>query len=96
MGMKVSELKPGSSCELVGEIIKVFETRTTITKYGKKLKVCNIVMKDESGQVDVTLWNQETAIPQAGRQLEIRNGYVREYMGKLCVSTGKDTTLQLI
>ncbi len=96
--MKICELKPGMNCELVGEVVEASETRTIITKYGKKLKVRDIQIKDDSGSVAVTLWEDETTIPDSGanRQLEIKNGYVREYLGKISVSSGRGGTISLL
>ncbi len=81
--------------ELMGQITEIGEPRT-FNKFGKDGKVANAVLKDESGSVKLTLWNEQADQVKVGDTIKISNGWSDEYKGELQVSTGKFGTLQVI
>lgn len=88
--MKISELKAGTSnVSVVGTVANKEEPREVVTKYGKRLQVANIVLKDESGQIAMSLWGADIASIDAGDKIEITNGFVNEFRGNPQLSTGK-------
>ena len=93
--MKISELKPGQgSVELTGEVIEVGEART-FNKFGSEGRVATAVMKDESGQIMLSLWNDQIDKVKQGDTVTIKNGYVKEWQGELQITTGKMGTLEV-
>ena len=67
--MNISELKSGSSkVEIEGEIVSIDETRE-INKYGRKLRVANATIKDDSGSITLTLWNEDIDKVKAGDKI---------------------------
>src|SRR3989338_7519213 len=57
--MTISELKAGQGNVTVeGEITEVTPTRT-FEKFGKTGRVANAVLKDDTGQVKISLWNDQ-------------------------------------
>jgi replication factor A1 len=94
--MKISELQPKQgNADVAGEIAEVGEART-FNKFGKEGKVANAVLKDESGQVKLTLWNEQTGMVKQGDRVAIKNGYVGEWQGEMQLSTGKFGTLEVL
>ncbi|MBI2664501.1 DNA-binding protein [Candidatus Woesearchaeota archaeon] len=92
--MQISELQAGKGkVELTGEIAEVGEPRT-FNKFGKEGRVANAVLKDDSGQIKLTLWNEQVDQVKQGDTVTIRNGYVSEWQGELQLSTGKFGTLE--
>ena len=54
--MKISELKPGvGNASIEGEVVSKEEPREVRTKFGKTMRVANAVLKDDSGQVTLSL-----------------------------------------
>jgi len=87
--MNVSELQPNTNFDVIsGEIVNVEEPRE-FTNFRGSGRVANAVLKDESGEVKVTLWNDQIDQITAGTKVTIENGWVKEYRGELQVSTGK-------
>ncbi|MFH2106206.1 MAG: OB-fold nucleic acid binding domain-containing protein [Candidatus Micrarchaeota archaeon] len=87
--MKISELNPGTgNVSLNAEVIAVGEVRE-INKYGRILKVANITLKDESGQIDIALWNEAIDTVKVGDKISIENGYVNEWKGTKQLTLGK-------
>jgi replication factor A1 len=87
--MKISELKARQGdVDLVGEIAEKGDVRD-FNKFGKTGKVCNAKLKDDSGEVKLTLWNEQIDEFNVGDKVHIVKGYVGEWQGELQLSTGK-------
>ena len=87
--MKISELSSGAgNVSLEAEVTKVGEIRE-INKYGRQLKVANVTIKDESGEIDLVLWNENIDRVKEGDKISIENGYVSEYKGTIQLTLGK-------
>ena len=87
--MKLAELNDGQgSVNVEVEVVSVEEPRT-FNKYGRDIKVANAVIKDDSGELQLTLWNDDIAKVKPGMKLKIENGYVKEFNGVKQLTTGK-------
>ncbi len=94
--MKISELTPRQgNVNLTAEVAEVGETRT-FNKFGKDGKVANATLKDSSGKIMMTLWNEQTGLIKQGDTIEIKNGYVNEWQGEMQLTTGKFGTLEVV
>jgi len=88
--MKISELKAGTGNVAVeGEISTKEEARDVITKFGKKMRVANATLKDDSGEIVLSLWNDDADAYAQGDKIKIENGWVSEYKGNSQLSAGK-------
>lgn len=74
--------------DLQVEVIEKEEPRE-FEKFGKKGRVCNAIIKDETGTMKLTLWNEDVDRIHIGDKLNIKNGYVNEWQGEKQLSTGK-------
>jgi len=87
--MKISELQIGKgNVDVSGSIKEISEPRT-FDKYGRQLKVATAVLFDESGEIKLTLWNQDIDRVKVGDSVKITNGYVNEFQGEKQLTTGK-------
>lgn len=87
--MKVSDLKPNQgNVDLEVEIVSIEEPRT-FNKFGKELKVANAIVKDDSGEIKMTFWNQDIDRIQPGATIKITNGWVGEFKGEKQLTAGK-------
>ena len=95
--MKISELKAGTGNVTVrGVVSQKDEPREVVTKYGKRLHVANIVLKDDSGQIAMSLWGDDINTVDVGDTIEITNGYVNEFRGNPQLSTGKFGKIKVV
>ncbi len=93
--VKVSELKarsPVPSIEL--EIVSKGEPRQWANENGSG-KVCSCAGKDDSGEISVSLWNEQIDEVNEGDTVEITEGWCSEFRGQLQVSTGKKGNLKV-
>ena len=73
--MKITEVKAGTgSISVSGEITAKDEPRDVLTKFGKRMSVCSATLKDDSGEIVLSLWNDDIAKVNVGDQVAIENG----------------------
>ena len=81
--------------DVVGKIIDLEEIRE-FNKNNGKLRVCDAKLKDDSGEIKLTLWNDEINKVKIGDKVKISNGYCGEYQGEKQLSAGKFGKLEVI
>jgi replication factor A1 len=94
MQVKDLQIRQGK-VDLELDIIDVGDIRS-FEKFGKEGKVATAVAKDESGDIKITLWNDDAEKVKAGDKIKLTNGYVSEWQGEKQLSTGKFGTLEVL
>lgn len=88
--MKISELKVGAvTGEVIGEIIDLESPREVMNKYGVKMKVASGTMRDDSGEIKISLWNEDASKFKIGDKIKFNNGWISEFKGTRQLSAGK-------
>lgn len=88
--MNIGDLKAGTgNVNVEGEVISVEEARDVVTKFGKKLRVSDAVIKDDTGEIKLTLWGDDSGKASVGDKIKVENGYVSEFKGNPQLSAGK-------
>ena len=94
--MKVKQLRPRMGNVFIElEVVSKGEPREFASAKGQG-KVCNVAGKDETGEVQVSLWNEQIDQVNEGMKIRIENGWVSEYKGQLQLSTGKFGTMHVL
>lgn len=94
--MQVSELKHGQGkVDIEVKVKSKGETRT-FNKYGRELKVANIVVFDDGGEISMSLWNADIDKVKEGDVLKITNGYVSEFNGTKQLTAGKFGKMEVV
>ena len=77
--MKISEIQRGmSNVSVEGKIIDISEVREVNTRYGKK-SVADATIEDDSGQIKLTLWEDQIQSISVGDKVTVTGGYVTEF-----------------
>jgi len=94
--MAIKDVQPKSAIEtLEGEITEIGQVRE-FQKFGKPGRVCTARIKDESGDCNLSLWNEQIDQVKVGDKVKIENGYASDWQGDVQVSTGRNGTLNVI
>ncbi len=94
--MEITDLKPRQgNVEIVAEVTEKGEIRE-FNKFGKTGRVCTAKIKDPSGEINLTLWNEDIDNVNVGDKIKIENGYVNEWQGELQLTTGKFGKLEVL
>ncbi|HLC56397.1 MAG TPA: SOSS complex subunit B family protein [Candidatus Nanoarchaeia archaeon] len=94
--MEIKELKPRQGkVDIEAEVISIEEVRE-FNKFGKVGRVCNATIKDDSGTIKLTLWNDDIDKVKVGSKIKITNGYVNEFQGEKQLTAGKLGKLEVL
>jgi replication factor A1 len=94
--MEIKDLVPKQGNVDIVAVVQELEPVREFEKFGKTGKVCNAIIKDDSGTVKLTLWNEQTEMINAGDKVQITNGYVNEWQGEKQLTTGKFGKLEIL
>jgi replication factor A1 len=87
--MEIKDVKPNQgNIEVTATVVEKEEPRS-FSKFGKSGKVCNAKIKDKSGEIKLTLWNEDVEKINVGDKIKIENGWCSEYKSERQLSTGK-------
>ncbi|MEF8880323.1 MAG: OB-fold nucleic acid binding domain-containing protein [Candidatus Nanohaloarchaea archaeon] len=88
--MSVEELSPESDeVEITGKISELPTPRAVSTRYGQK-KIVTVVFEDDTGTIDLTLWEEEIDAIEEGAKVHITGAYVREWADDIQLNIGRD------
>jgi replication factor A1 len=94
--MAIKDLQPKQgNVDIEVEVVEVGEPRE-FQKFGKAGKVATATVKDDSGTIKMSLWNEQVDQISAGDKLKITNGYVNEYQGDMQLTTGRFGQLEIV
>ncbi|MBL7054269.1 hypothetical protein ISS05_00760 [Candidatus Woesearchaeota archaeon] len=94
MAIKDLQARQGN-VDIVVDIVDVGEIRE-FEKFGNKGRVASAIAKDESGDIKLSLWNEQIDQVKAGDKVHITNGYVSEWQGEKQLTTGKMGKLEVV
>ena len=94
--MEIKDLQPRQgNVDLAVEVTEKGEERT-FQKFGKEGRVATATVKDATGEVKLTLWNESIDQVKVGDKLQLKNCYINEFQGDLQVTTGKFGSIEVI
>ena len=87
--VQISDLKPGMRrVEVTGTITNIEQPRDVQTKFGPG-QVATATLKDSTGTVKLTLWNENIEKVSIGQNITIENCYVDSFRGELQLQVGR-------
>ena len=94
--MAISDIQPKQgNIEVTGEVIEKGDVRE-FEKFGKQGRVCNGKLKDQTGEITLSLWNEQIDTVNVGDMIKISNGWCSEWQGEKQLTTGKFGTLEVV
>ena len=94
MAIKDLKIREGK-VDIVVEVVDKGDIRE-FEKFGKPGRVCNAKVKDESGEITLTLWNDEIDRVKVGDKIHIINGYVSEWQGEPQLTAGRLGKMEVV
>ncbi len=94
--MKVSELKEKQgNVEVTVEVKNLGEPRD-FQKFGKPGRVTSASVFDDSGEIKLTLWNDDVDRIKVGDKLKVTNGFVNVFQGEKQLTAGKFGKIEVL
>jgi replication factor A1 len=93
----IGELKMGmKGINLVGRVTEISKSNTVFGRLGEPKKVANAVLRDETGVIQLPLWDQQIDAVTLGDLVQIEKAYVGYFRGKLQLRVRKSHQLKVI
>lgn len=94
--LTVEELDAESDdVEITGTIKRLPTPRAVSTQYGQK-RITTVVFEDDTGEIDLTLWEEEIDAIEEGADVKIEGAYVREWADDIQLNIGRDGSIQQV
>ncbi|MBI4154803.1 DNA-binding protein [Candidatus Woesearchaeota archaeon] len=94
--MNISELKERQgNVDITVKVKDIGEVRE-FNKFGKIGRVANATVSDDSGDIKLTLWNEDIDKIKVGDTLKLTNGFVNVFQGEKQLTTGKFGKLEVV
>lgn len=92
----VEELDPtDDDVEITGEIAELPRPRAISTKYGQK-RITTVTFEDDTGSIDLTLWEEEIDAIEEGATVHIKGAYVREWGNDIQLNISRDGSIKQV
>lgn len=87
--MKISEIKGSMRrVNVGGKIREISNPRDVVTRFGEA-RVATAVLVDDTGEIKLSLWNDQIDMVSVGDEVEVENGYVSEFRGEAQLNVGR-------
>lgn len=94
--MTVEELDADAdNVEIEGTIKELPTPRAVSTQYGQK-KITTAIFEDDTGEIDLTLWEEEIEAIEEGAAVLITGAYVREWADDIQLNIGRDGNIEKV
>ncbi len=92
----INDLRKGMRhVNLKAKILEVAEPKHVFTRYGNRAIVAKALIADETGTINLCLWNAQIDSVSAGDTVQIENARVSAFRGKSQLSLEKKGTLNV-
>ncbi|MBI3842349.1 MAG: DNA-binding protein [Thaumarchaeota archaeon] len=94
----ISQLRSGMTRldTVEGTIDSIGEPRTVNLRAGGQAQVADAILKDDTGQIKLTLWDAQIKMVKSGSKVTIENGYINSFKGENSLNVGKYGKLNII
>jgi replication factor A1 len=95
MSVKIKELRDGMKrVNVKGTVTEKSDPREVTSRFkDQTYRVCTAVMRDETGTIKLTLWNDQIEMVNVNDVIRIENGYITSFRGEIQLNAGKFGTL---
>ena len=89
--LNISELRDGAKrVNIEARVVEKGNPREVQSRFkDETYLVANAVLADDSGNIKLTLWNEQIDQVQVGDKIRIENGYVTSFKGEIQLNVGK-------
>lgn len=93
--MKISEIQRGmSNVSIEGKIVDISEVREVNTRYGRR-SVADAMIEDDSGQIKLTLWEDQIQSVRVGDKVSVTGAYITEFRDVLQLNIPRSGKLEV-
>ncbi len=90
----IAGLRANASATISATITAISPVRDVTTARGPS-QVADATLKDETGEITLTLWGEDTKRFQVGQKIQITDGWVKDFRGKLQIAAGRSGRISI-
>jgi replication factor A1 len=91
---KIGDLKAGmKKVNVKAQVLEIPESKVVYTRYGTTACISNALIKDETGSMKMSLWNQQIDMVHKGDVIDVKNGKVIWFSGERQLRLGRSGSL---
>jgi ssDNA-binding replication factor A large subunit len=94
--MKITDLSPNQGIDFIEAVIKEISPITEFSKFGRTGRVATAIIKDKTGEIQLTLWDEQIDSVKKGDKIKITNAYVKEWQGEKQVNIGRMGSVEIL
>jgi replication factor A1 len=95
--MNIKDLRDGMRrVDAEGEIIDVSTPREVALRSGGQARVADAILKDDTGTIKLSLWDDQIDSVTKGARVRITNGYINTYRGEKQLNVGRYGKLDIL
>ncbi len=91
----IAELKANQNATIEAKITAISAPRDVTTSRGPS-KVADATLQDDTGTITLTLWGDDITRYSVGQRIQITDGWVKDFRGKLQVTTGRNGKISVV
>jgi len=94
---QIRDLKNKSThVNLRAKVVKVSKPQFVNTQYGNRIPMAKALLKDETGEINLCLWQEQIDFVSRGDKIEIQNATVKKFRDKNQLTLGNKGTIKII
>ena len=95
--MNIKDLRDGMrTVETEGEVVDISPTREVSLRTGGQAKVADATLKDETGSIKLSLWDNQIDQVTKGARVKVSNGYINTFRGERQLNVGRYGKLEVL
>ena len=95
--MIIKDLRDGMRrVDAEGEISEMTDPRTVNLKTGGEARVADCMLRDDSGQIKLSLWDDQIDMVKQGSKVRVTNGYTNSFRGEVRLNVGRYGRLEVL
>ena len=96
--MNIKDLKNGMKrVDVEGKVVEKAATREVMARFkDETYRVANAVISDGTGQIKLTLWNDQIEQVNENDTVKVENGYVTSFRGEVQLNVGRYGKLTVV
>jgi replication factor A1 len=90
METKINQLHAGMrGINVKGKIDSIKEPRTVNLRNGETAQVADAILSDDTGNIKLSLWNDQINMVTEGDEVSVENGYTQSFRGENSLNIGR-------
>ena len=91
MNLEIKDLRDGMKrVSVEGRVVEKGNTREVRSRYkDETYRIADATVADETGNIKLTLWNEQIEQVNVDNIIKIENGYVTSFRGEIQLNVGK-------